>query len=72
MQIYIPQVALTAERWSALSVVQAGDGAGARTLYESREVFGGPLAYVIQELYGKGLQEGFDAQGVAMKALLEE
>jgi hypothetical protein len=27
--------------------------------------------YAIQELYGLGLQESFDAQGAAMKVLLE-
>ena len=69
-QIYLPQVALTAERWSALSVVTTGGES--MTLYESREVFDGPLAYVVEAQYGKDLQEGFDAQGVAMKALLEE
>jgi hypothetical protein len=70
-QIGVPQSGLNAGRWSALSVVQAEDGTENRTLYESREVFDGPLAYVIQGLFGAGLQEGFDAQGAAMKALLE-
>ncbi|KAF7974368.1 hypothetical protein HWV62_21132 [Athelia sp. TMB] len=66
----IPQLALTSERWSALSVMQCSGGTNV-TLYESREVYDGPLAYAVEGLYGNGLQEGFTAQGVAFKALLE-
>jgi hypothetical protein len=40
-------------------------------LYESREVFSGPLAYTLQALYGDSLQEGFDAQGEGLKLRLE-
>ncbi|KII85407.1 hypothetical protein PLICRDRAFT_314879 [Plicaturopsis crispa FD-325 SS-3] len=64
-QIFIPSAILDAVRWSAVSKV------GNKTLYESREVYGGPLAYAVQDLYGEGLQEAFDATGVALKALLE-
>lgn len=42
-----------------------------QTLYESREVYAGPLSLGVFLLYKKGLQESFDAQGVALKALLE-
>lgn len=41
------------------------------TLYESAEVYGGGLAGVVESLFGTGLQEAFDAQGVALKELLE-
>lgn len=64
-QNWIPELLLSSERWSALSVV---DG---QTLYESREVYAGPLSLGVFLLYKKGLQESFDAQGVALKALLE-
>lgn len=68
----IPDIALSAQRWSALSVVPSSGGSGGNvTLYESREVYDGPLAYVVEATYGKGLQEAFDAQATAMKALLE-
>lgn len=40
-------------------------------LYESVEVFSGPLAHTLQALYGDGLQKGFDAQGQGLKLLLE-
>lgn len=68
----IPSILLSAERWSALSIVPSSDGSGGNvTLYESREVYYAPLAYTVEALYGTGLQEGFDAQAKAMKALLE-
>ncbi|KAL5115920.1 hypothetical protein ACEQ8H_006142 [Pleosporales sp. CAS-2024a] len=55
-----------AERWQAVS-----DMGGGTVLYESREVFGGALAGVVESLYGSGLQTGFDAQAAALKMLLE-
>ncbi|KZP05040.1 hypothetical protein FIBSPDRAFT_843358 [Athelia psychrophila] len=65
-QSTIPSPSLiNATRWSALSVVGGG------TYYESREVFDGPLAETVKELYGVGLQEGYVAQGVAMKERAE-
>ena len=42
------------------------------TLYESAEEYGGGLAGVVETLFGAGLQEAFDAQGQALKLLLEE
>lgn len=56
---------LNSTRWSALSVVGGG------TYFESREVYYGPLAETVKELYGVGLQEGFVAEGVAMKERAE-
>ncbi|EIN05451.1 hypothetical protein PUNSTDRAFT_115895 [Punctularia strigosozonata HHB-11173 SS5] len=64
-QIDIPDIAVNATRWQAVSTV------GNQTLYESAEVYGGGLAGAVELLYGTGLQEAFDAQGVALKALLE-
>lgn len=69
-QIFLPSIVLESERWSALSVVTGAGGKNV-TLYESREVYNGPIAYVVQSAYGEGLQEGFDAQGKALKALVE-
>jgi hypothetical protein len=40
-------------------------------LYESREVFSGPLAGVLKAAFEDGLQKGFDAQGEGLKRLLE-
>jgi hypothetical protein len=44
---------------------------GNQTLYESAEVYGGALAPTVELLFGEGLQDAFDAQGVALKAFLE-
>lgn len=60
-----PDAILSAERWSALSVV------GTQTLYESREGYGGALAGILKTLYLDGLQEAFEAQGVALKSRVE-
>ena len=64
--------AYCADCGSALSAVdwKLTMGSWKRTQCESREVFGGPLAYVIQGLYGPGLQKCLDAQGIALKGLL--
>ncbi|KAK7677266.1 hypothetical protein QCA50_019767 [Cerrena zonata] len=67
-QMMFPDVILSAERWSALS--RTGF-LGLETLYESREGYGGALAGTLQALYGVGLQEAFDAQGVALKSRVE-
>lgn len=65
-QIGLPTDQLESERWSALSKVKGG-----KTVYESREVFHGSLALTLKEQYGKGLQEGFEAQAQALKILTE-
>lgn len=57
---------LAAERWQAIS--DLGNG---KVLYESREVFSGPLAYTLKALMKESLQEGFNAQGEGLKLLLE-
>lgn len=57
---------LQAERWQAVS--DLGNGV---VLYESREVFRGLGAAAIKATMGENLQKGFDAQGVALKMLLE-
>ncbi|KAF2741782.1 hypothetical protein M011DRAFT_497901 [Sporormia fimetaria CBS 119925] len=61
-----PSAVLAAERWQAISELSNG-----LVLYESREVFSGALASTLQRLYGTGLQQAFDAQGDALKLLLE-
>ncbi|KAH9485221.1 hypothetical protein JR316_0002128 [Psilocybe cubensis] len=65
-QIMIPGAVLNAERWQALSPV-----AGGGTYYEAREVFSGPVGYVVETLFAEGLQAGFEAQAVAFKARVE-
>jgi hypothetical protein len=57
---------LDAERWQAIT--DLGNGT---VLYESREVFRGPLAPTLEALMKEGLQKGFDAQGEGLKLLLE-
>lgn len=64
-QLMFPDAILSAERWSALSAV------GTQTLYESREGYGGALAGILKTLYLDGLQEAFEAQGVALKSRVE-
>ncbi|KAF2501815.1 hypothetical protein BU16DRAFT_209748 [Lophium mytilinum] len=59
-------LALEAERWTAVSVAASG-----KALYESREVYRGALAGVLEALYGEGLQEGFEGQAEALRRLLE-
>ncbi|KAJ3511758.1 hypothetical protein NLJ89_g3914 [Agrocybe chaxingu] len=79
-QAFLPGWLLDAERWQVLSVLpasqEAGEGGqstyrGERTYYETREVFSGPLAYVVRVLYAKGLQAGFEAHARALKGLVE-
>ena len=69
-QLDFPRVALDSERWSAVSNITDGPDAG-KVLYESRMVYAGALAPVLQVLYETALQEAFDAQAVAMQDLLE-
>ncbi|KAH8719456.1 hypothetical protein GQ44DRAFT_712405 [Phaeosphaeriaceae sp. PMI808] len=63
---FIPKEALAAERWQAVS-----DLGGGVVLYESREVFSGPLAQTLKDLLEEGLQASFEAQGAGLKLLLE-
>ena len=64
-QLMFPEAVLSTVRWSALSTV------GGQTLYESRIDIGGALSGTLKALFGKGLQESFDAQGVALKERVE-
>lgn len=49
-------------------VWDAGNG---QTEYLSYEVFSGGLAYVVEGVMRKGLEEGFKAQAEALKARVE-
>ena len=65
--ISLPQWLLSATRWQALSVVEGG-----KTKYESFEVFGGVLAYVLKVVLGSGLKKGVEAMGEGLKRRSEE
>lgn len=58
---------LQSERWSAVTDIGHG-----KVLYESREVFHGATALLIKVTIGEALQASFDAQGEALKLLLED
>lgn len=58
---------LRSERWSAITDIGHG-----KVLYESREVFHGATALLIKIQMGEALQASFDAQGEALKLLLED
>jgi hypothetical protein len=73
------------KRWTELSVevvdlyeesdrdeegVREGEGKRV-TRYESIEVFGGVLAYVIKWLYGEGINEGFKEAAEGLKKRCE-
>ncbi|THH18939.1 hypothetical protein EW146_g2144 [Bondarzewia mesenterica] len=62
----LPEWLLRAERWQTLS--EAGPG---KTKYETREVFGGILAYVIRMFMRKGLEEAFEGMATALKSRSE-
>jgi hypothetical protein len=64
---FIADPNLQSERWSAVSNIGRG-----KVLYESREVFHGPIAERLKSLLGETLQDCFEAQGKALKALLEQ
>ena len=63
----LPEWLLRAERWQTLSEVSPGT-----TKYETREVFGGILAYVIKIFLRKGLEEAFVAMAATLKSRSEE
>lgn len=63
---YEPRDLLQAIRWQAVS--DLGDGT---ILYESREVYDGILAPVVQESMEEGLQQSFEGQAAGLKLLLE-
>ena len=61
-----PRTLIQAERWQALSDLGHG-----MILYESREVYNGPLAETLKLTLGDNLQKSFVSQGEALKLLLE-
>ncbi|KAI0035560.1 hypothetical protein K488DRAFT_83003 [Vararia minispora EC-137] len=65
---YVPAIpgTLFAERWQRLSEVEGG-----KTLYETREVFGGPLAYVVRWLMRSKLDVAFEAFAASLKERAE-
>ena len=65
--IALPRFLLNAERWQLLSV--DGDG---KTKYETTEVFGGILAYIIKFLMREKLAMGFNAQAEGLKKRAEQ
>ncbi|EUC48079.1 hypothetical protein COCMIDRAFT_3039 [Bipolaris oryzae ATCC 44560] len=65
-EFWPPSVMLSAERWQAIT-----DYGNGTVLYESREVFNGPLAYVIKTTMGDALQASFVGQGEGIKLYLE-
>ncbi|KAG9187693.1 hypothetical protein G6011_05564 [Alternaria panax] len=64
---YLAEIAVKSTRWQALSDI--GNGT---VLYESREVFDGPLAGILKATLGESLQKSFDAQGEGLKLYLED
>lgn len=65
----LPKWLLSSERWQCLSTVSVGGKE--MTRYETREVFGGLLAYVVKFLMGESLEEAFVAMGKALKVRSE-
>ncbi|KAF8064013.1 hypothetical protein FPV67DRAFT_1420573 [Lyophyllum atratum] len=63
--IALPKFLLSAERWQTLSVV---DG---KTKYETREVFGGIIAYLVKFFMYEKLVQGFRAQAEGLKKQAE-
>ncbi|KAF8889073.1 hypothetical protein BD779DRAFT_1611169 [Infundibulicybe gibba] len=64
----LPRFLLNTERWQALSV----DEATGKTKYESTEVFGGLLAYIIKFIMREKLVMGVEAMGQTLKRRGEE
>ncbi|KIK43674.1 hypothetical protein CY34DRAFT_803588 [Suillus luteus UH-Slu-Lm8-n1] len=67
VNISTPHWLLNAERWQALVAVEGG-----KTRYETIEVFGGVLAYLIKAFVGSGLKKGFVAMAERLKSRAEE
>jgi hypothetical protein len=63
----VPKFLLTSERWQALSV----DTETGKTRYETKEVFGGILAYLADWFVGPNLNLGFCAQAEGLKMRAE-
>ncbi|KAH7919555.1 hypothetical protein BV22DRAFT_1099260 [Leucogyrophana mollusca] len=67
VNIEMPHWLLNAERWQALVEIEGG-----KTRYETIEVFGGVVAYIVRTFFGKGLNEGFRAMAEGLKKRAEE
>lgn len=67
----LPKWLLGAERWQCLSSLPSPDGGKETTKYETREVFSGPLAYIVKWFMWKGLEEAFAVMGDALKVRSE-
>lgn len=63
----LPQWFIKAERWQALSTTEDG-----KTVYESREVFGGIGAYLIKWFIATNLMKSFEAMADAVKTRSEQ
>ncbi|KAI5990427.1 hypothetical protein EDD15DRAFT_2280140 [Pisolithus albus] len=61
-----PAWLLRTERWQVLVEVDDGDGRK-KTRYETKEVFNGPLAYVVAATVGDGIKKGFVAMAEGLK-----
>ncbi|KAM5537434.1 hypothetical protein V8D89_008953 [Ganoderma adspersum] len=66
-QSLLPQWLIKAERWQALSTTADG-----KTFYESREIFAGFGAYLVQWLISAPLTQGFEAMADAIQTLAEQ
>lgn len=66
-QSLLPQWLIRAERWQALSTTADG-----KTFYESREIFAGFGAYLVQWLISTPLTQSFDAMADAIQTLAEQ
>ncbi|KAI6037991.1 hypothetical protein EDC04DRAFT_2699185 [Pisolithus marmoratus] len=66
-----PKWMLRTERWQVLVEVDEGDGRK-KTRYETKEVFNGPLAYVVSAILGDGIKKGFVAMAEGLKKRSEE
>jgi hypothetical protein len=62
----LPSYALTSKRWT--SVMDLGNG---KTLYESREVFYGPIASVLKFAMQGTLNDGFEGMAKGLKMFVE-
>ncbi|KAJ2915112.1 hypothetical protein MD484_g5293, partial [Candolleomyces efflorescens] len=62
----MPKWLLRAERWQILTDLDGG-----KTRYDTFEVFGGPIAYLIKWVHQQNLKDGFKAMAEALKARAE-
>jgi hypothetical protein len=66
---FIPPIhgALNAERWQQLTEMDNG-----KTRYETKEVFRGPLAYIVRWVMRSKLESAFDAFAKSLKERTEQ